>query len=49
MRVQYLLMGIAWVISVALAATWASAQTSRWTPLTEPVIKAGEDVGFRVE
>ena len=49
MRVRYLLVGIAWIMSVALVGTWASAQTSRWTPLTEPVIKSGEDLGFQVD
>lgn len=49
MRVRYLFIGIAWITSVAVAAAWTSGQTDGWTPLTEPVIKSGEDVGFRID
>lgn len=49
MRVQYVVIGVAWITSLALASTWTAAQTSTWTPLTEPVIKSGEDFGFRIE
>ncbi len=49
MNVRHVVIGIAWIASLALAAGWTSAQTSTWTPLTEPVIKSGEDVGFRIE
>jgi hypothetical protein len=38
-----------WLISLVLTATWVSAQHRQWTPLTEPVIVSGDDVGFRVE
>jgi hypothetical protein len=44
-------LGIAavWVLSLVLTGSWASAQGQRWTPLPEPVIVSGDDIGFRVE
>lgn len=38
-----------WAGSMALVATIALAQRAPWTPVGEPVIKAGDDLGFRVE
>lgn len=49
MRIQRCVIVLAWVLSVVLAATSARAQTSLWAPITEPVVKAGGDLGFRVE
>lgn len=49
MRVRYLVIGVAWMTSLALAATWTSAQSAMWTPVSEPVIRSGEDFGFRID
>ena len=38
-----------WAISLFVTGTWASAQAQRWTPLPEPVVLSGNDLGFRIE
>ena len=40
---------VVWALSLLVIATWAGAQAQRWTPLTEPVVVSGNDMGFRVE
>jgi hypothetical protein len=48
MRIRYLVVALAWAVSLVLAS-WTRAQPPTWTPVAEPVIKAGDDLGFRVE
>ena len=39
-----------WVLSLIAIASWASAQSRRqWNPVSEPMVIAGENLGFRVE
>lgn len=42
------MIGCLWLVSLAAAAAAASAQARSYTPLTEPRVFAGADVGFRV-
>jgi hypothetical protein len=44
-----LAIAVAWASSLLVTAGWAGAQAQRWTPLAEPVVRFGNDVGFRVE
>jgi hypothetical protein len=37
------------MLSLFAASTISRAQAQPWTPLTEPTVVAGDDVGFRVE
>ena len=46
---RYLLLACVWVLSLLVATTWTRAQTRRWTPLTEPVVVSGTDIGFRID
>lgn len=40
----------AWALSLIAIASWASAQSPRqWSPVSEPMVIAGDDLGFRVE
>jgi hypothetical protein len=48
MRIRYVAVALAWAVSLALAS-WTRAQPPSWTPIAEPVIKAGDELGFRVE
>lgn len=42
-------LAVAWTVSLVATGTWVSAQHHRWTPLAEPTVIAGDDLGFRVE
>jgi hypothetical protein len=44
-----LVIGVAWTLSLLAVGSWASAQSQQWTPVSEPAVIAGEDLGFRVE
>lgn len=49
MGLRHVVVVVVWVLSLAVAVAWTHAQAPSWTPLTEPVVKAGDDVGFRIE
>lgn len=36
-------------LAILAMSTWTKAQPRRWTPLTEPVVFSGNDMGFRIE
>jgi hypothetical protein len=38
-----------WILSLVATSTISSVQAQPWTPLTEPTIVSGDDIGFRVE
>jgi len=41
---------VAWVVSLLAVGSWASAQASRqWSPVSEPAVVSGENLGLRVE
>jgi len=49
-----ILVAVIWAVSLAAMATWVRAQAQphraqKWTPLAEPTVLAGDDLGFRVE
>ena len=46
---RYLLLAFVGVLALLVTTTWTRAQTQRWTPLTEPVVVSGTDIGFRIE
>ena len=46
---KILLLATTCVLSLPATNAWTNAQTPRWTPVTEPVVVAGNDVGFRIE
>jgi hypothetical protein len=47
-RGSYVTIALLWMLSMLLTAAWARAQVQRWTPLSEPVVVSGTDMGFRV-
>lgn len=49
MSLKQALIATAWVVSLLATNSWTNAQTQRWTLLSEPVVVAGDDVGFRIE
>lgn len=51
MRTRYVVIALVWAVSLGLTATWTGAQSRprQWTPLAEPVVKTGDELGFRVE
>jgi hypothetical protein len=42
-----IVIAIATIVSATALGSWAAAQS--WTPLPEPVVFSGPDIGFRVE
>ena len=44
-----LMLGVAWALSLLGVGAWASAQSRPWTPVSQPAVIAGDDLGFRVE
>lgn len=40
---------VAWLASLFVVGTLASGQAFQFSPLPEPIVVSGEDVGFRVE
>ena len=44
-----LALAVAWLMSLIAVGAGASAQVQPWTPVPEPKVLFGEDVGFRVE
>lgn len=49
MRTRTIVLALCWAASLGLTATWTRAQTRPWTPLAEPVVKTGDELGFRIE
>lgn len=46
---RYALLAVAWAVSLWMTTVWLGAQIQRWTPLTDPVVVSGPDLGFRIE
>ena len=42
-------LAVAWVVSLLAVGSWASAQSQQWSPVSEPLVIAGDNLGFRVE
>lgn len=49
MRQSSFTVAVMWALSLVAVGSWVRAQPQKWTPIAEPVILSGNDLGFRVE
>lgn len=45
----WIVLSVAWILSLVAVGTAAFAQAQAWRPVPEPRVLSGADVGFRVE